>query len=68
MSHADGNQTVIAYNKFGGTVATDAPTLGAVSVDGTADGMHFEAELASYTATTNVSTNITRVLIVLPKE
>ena len=56
--------TVIAYNKFGGTVATNAPTLGAVSVDGTADGMHFTADLGSVADTTD----ITRVLLVLKKD
>ena len=56
--------TVIAYNKFGGTVATDAPTLGPVSVDGTADGMHFTADLGSVADTTD----ITRVLLVLKKD
>ena len=56
--------TVIAYNKFGGTVTTGAPTLGAVSVDGTADGMHFMAELNAVAD----DSNITRVLLVLPKD
>ena len=58
--------TVIAYNKFGGTVTLD-PTplaLGGVTTDGTADGLHFMADLPSVAD----GSTITRVLIVLPKE
>ncbi|MCE2416272.1 hypothetical protein J4G07_19985, partial [Candidatus Poribacteria bacterium] len=57
--------TVIAYNKFGGTVTLATPlALGAVDVDGTADGKHFAAELPSVAA----DSTITRVLLVLKKE
>ena len=57
--------TVIAYNKFGGTVTLDpALALLPVAVDGTADGMHFMANLPSVTA----DSGITRVLIVLDKD
>ena len=57
--------TVIAYNKFGGTVTLD-PVLAMlpVTVDGKADGMHFMADLPTVAA----GSTITRVLIVLPKE
>ena len=55
--------TVIAYNKFGGTVTVGAPDLGAVSVvdAGTADGKHFMASLGTVADTTG----ITRVVLVL---
>ena len=63
--------TIIAYNKFGGTVA-DAPVLGFVGTVGAADGLHFMAVLTQVTApnvqTPAPATEITRVLIVLPKE
>ena len=55
--------TVIAYNKFGGTVTLANPMEG-VTTDGTADGMHFMVTLSDIAAVTT----ITRVLIVLPKE
>ncbi len=60
--------TIIAYNKFGGTVthtltltATEAGTAvgGGVANDGTPDGQHFTMDLGS------VNAPITRVLIVL---
>ena len=56
---------VIAYNKFGGTV-TLSPALEMlpVAVDGTADGMHFMADLPTVAA----DSGVTRVLIVLPKD
>ena len=64
--------TVTAYNKFGGTVSTGAPTLGAISVDGTADGKHFMVSLGSVTAPTGDSltdgTGITRVILDLKKD
>ena len=41
--------TIIAYNKFGGTV-TPAPMLEAVGIDGAADGLHFMAVLTQVTA------------------
>ena len=57
--------TVIAYNKFGGTVTLDpALAMLPVAVDGTADGRYFMADLPTVADTTG----ITRVLIVLPKE
>ena len=58
-----GDFAIIAYNEFGGTVAIGAPTLGAVAIDGTADGQHFMADLT----TVAEDTGITRVLIVLKK-
>ena len=64
--------TITAYNKFGGTVSDGAPTLGPVSVDGTADGKHFMAELSSVTQPTGNSltdgTGITRVILDLKKD
>ena len=68
---------VIAYNKFGGTVALGDPQdeeglvnliLGPVSAEGTADGMHFTADLGVGDNGVAANTGITRVLIVLPKE
>ncbi|RKU19442.1 hypothetical protein C6500_10855 [Candidatus Poribacteria bacterium] len=54
--------TVIAYNEFGGTVTLDpALAMLPVAIDGTADGMHFMANLPEVADTTG----ITRVLIVL---
>ncbi|MCY3742895.1 MAG: lamin tail domain-containing protein [Candidatus Poribacteria bacterium] len=67
----DDDFTVIAYNRLGGQVTTGAPTLGAISIDGTADGMHYMAELTSLAAPaagTAANVAITRVLIYLPKE
>ena len=56
---------IIAYNKFGGTVTGDSvPELESVTVDGTADGMHFMVELNAVSA----DSGITRVLVVLPKD
>ena len=55
--------TIVAYNKFGGVVSANAPTLEQVGVDGDADGRHFKANLTLIQA----STNITQVLIHLPK-
>ena len=64
--------TVTAYNKFGGTVSTGAPTLGAVAVDGTADGKHFMASLGSVTAPTGDAltdgSGITRIILDLKKD
>jgi len=60
--------TVIAYNKFGGTVATGAPTLRGVVVDGTADGMHFMAGLGADGTGVAATSGITRVLLVLKKD
>ena len=61
--------TVIAYNKFGGTVTAPeldgTATTGQIQVDGTADGMHFMVDLG---AVTEADTTITRVLIVLKKD
>ena len=62
--------TIIAYNKFGGTV-TPAPTLGVVGIVGAADGLHFMADLGIVNVSTTLpveANTITRVLIVLPKE
>ena len=65
---------VIAYNKFGGTVALGDGTdltnliLGTVSAEETADGMHFTADLGVGDSGVAANTGITRVLIVLPKE
>ena len=67
----DDDFTVIAYNKLGGQVITGAPTLGAISIDGTADGMHYMADLSSLAVPasgTAANVAITRVLIYLPKE
>ena len=55
--------TIIAYNKFGGTFPTYAPTLGSIVVDGTADGKHFMADLGGVA----VDSGITRILLVLKK-
>ena len=64
--------TVIAYNKFDGTVSADLPTLGAVRTEETADGMHFVVTLDAVPAPTGAAltdgTGITRVLLVLKKD
>ena len=61
--------TVIAYNKFGGTVALDSVTpalaLGNVTSATPADGTNFTAELGNISGLNAV---ITRVLIVLKKD
>ena len=63
--------TVIAYNKFGGTVATP-PALTVVTGAATPDGMHFMLTVPAVTApnltTPAPATEITRVLIVLDKD
>ncbi|MYC40246.1 MAG: hypothetical protein F4X55_04445, partial [Candidatus Dadabacteria bacterium] len=67
----DDDFTVIAYNKLGGQVVSGAPTLGAISIDGTADGMHYMADLSSLAAPASdaaANVAITRVLVYLPKE
>ena len=64
--------TITAYNRFGGTVATGAPTLGAVSVDGTPDGKHFMADVSSLAAPAATAiadgTGITRIILDLKKD